>query len=111
MYIWTPLIRDLRRREIDWQAEPMDIQLTIYVNGFTKPEQTAVNAGQLSLTHWGRDNLAASLQTSFSNAFSWMKTRISTKISLKFVPKAPIDNTSALVQVMTWRQTDDKPLP
>ena len=31
--------------------------------------------------------------------------------SLKFVPKGPIDNNSALVQVMAWRSTDDKPLP
>ena len=33
------------------------------------------------------------------------------KISLKFVPKGPIENKSALVQVMAWRQTGDKPLP
>ena len=26
-----------------------------------------------ALTHWGRDNIAAILQTTFSNAFSWMK--------------------------------------
>ena len=25
------------------------------------------------LTHWGRDNMAAIFQTTFSNAFSWMK--------------------------------------
>ena len=39
------------------------------------------------------------------------KVRISIKISLKFVPKGPIDNESALVQVMAWRRTGDKPLP
>ena len=37
--------------------------------------------------------------------------RISIKISLKFVPKGPIDNKSALAQVMAWRRTGDKPLP
>ena len=37
--------------------------------------------------------------------------RILIKISLKFVPKVPIDNKSALVQVMAWRRTGDKPLP
>ena len=36
---------------------------------------------------------------------------ISIRISLKFVPKGPIDNKSALIQVMAWRQTGDKPLP
>ena len=33
------------------------------------------------------------------------------QIWLKFVPKTPINNTPALVQVMAWRRTDDKPLP
>ena len=37
--------------------------------------------------------------------------RISIKISLKFVPKGPTDNKSALVQVMAWRRTGAKPLP
>ena len=31
--------------------------------------------------------------------------------SLKFVPRSPIDNKPALVQVMAWRWTGDKPLP
>ena len=33
------------------------------------------------------------------------------QFSLKFVPKGPIDNKSALVQAMAWRRTGDKPLP
>ena len=32
------------------------------------------------------------------------------RISLKFVPKGPVNDTSALVQVMVWSRTDDKPL-
>ena len=32
------------------------------------------------------------------------------RISLKIVFKASIDNKSALVQVMAWRRTGDKPL-
>ena len=36
---------------------------------------------------------------------------IFTEISLKFVPRNPINNKPALVQVMAWRRTDDKPLP
>ena len=31
--------------------------------------------------------------------------------SLKFVPKGPIDNKSAMVQVMAWCHTGSKPLP
>ena len=37
--------------------------------------------------------------------------RISIQISMKFVPKGPIANKSALFQVMAWRRTGDKPLP
>ena len=33
-----------------------------------------------------------------------------TKISLKFVPKGPINNVPATVQIMAWRQPGDKPL-
>ena len=32
------------------------------------------------------------------------------KKSLKFVPKGPINNTPALVQIMAWPRTGDKPL-
>ena len=35
---------------------------------------------------------------------------ISIKISLKFVPKGPINNISALVQIMAWRRSGGKPL-
>ena len=37
--------------------------------------------------------------------------RIPLRISLKFVPMSPINNKSALGQVMAWRRTGDKPLP
>ena len=33
------------------------------------------------------------------------------KISLKFVPKGPINNILVLVQIMAWRWPGDKPLP
>ena len=51
-------------------------------------------------------------QTTLSNAFSWNENvRISIKISLKFVPKDPINNhIPALVQIMAWRRPGDKPL-
>ena len=34
----------------------------------------------------------------------------SIKMSLKFVPRVPISNISALVQIMAWRRQGDKPL-
>ena len=36
--------------------------------------------------------------------------RVSIKISLKFVPKGPINNNPALVQIMAWCRSGDKPL-
>ena len=42
----------------------------------------------------------------FMNENIW----ISIEISLKFVPKGPINNIPALVQIMAWRRTGDKPL-
>ena len=36
--------------------------------------------------------------------------RISIKISLKFIPKGPISNIPALVQIMAWCWAGDKPL-
>ena len=36
--------------------------------------------------------------------------RISIKMSLKFVPKGPLNNNPALVRIMAWRRPGDKPL-
>ena len=53
---------------------------------------------QFSLTHLGRDKMDAIFQTTFSNAFLWMKTYESRlRFHLKFVRKVPIDNNPALV--------------
>ena len=63
------------------------------------------------LTHLPLDKIASVSQTIFSNAFSWMKNFVFfVLISLKFVPKGPIDNKSVLVKVMAWRRIGDKPL-
>ena len=42
----------------------------------------------------------------FMNENVW----IPIKISLKFLPKGPINNIPALVQIMAWRRPGDKPL-
>ena len=59
--------------------------------------------------------MAAILQLVNPKAFSWYfhenaRIIIAIKISLNFVPWGPIDNSSALVQIMVWRQLDYKPL-
>ena len=63
------------------------------------------------LTHWGRDKMAAIFQTTFSNGFSGNENVwISINISLKFVPRGPINNIPTLLRVMAWRRPGDKPL-
>ena len=64
-----------------------------------------------SLTHWGRDKMAAIfsddiLKWIFLNENVW----ISINISLKFFPRGPINNIPTLVQVMAWHRPGDKPL-
>ena len=63
------------------------------------------------LAHWGRDNMTAIFPDDificiFLNENEWH----SIKISLKFVPKVPINIIPALVQIKAWRRPGDKPL-
>ena len=63
-------------------------------------------------THLPLDKMAAILA---DDNFKWIflneNDRILIRISLKFVPRSPIDNEPILVQVMAWRRTGDKSLP
>ena len=47
---------------------------------------------------------------SFKCIFLNENVLIPIKISLNFIPKGPINNIPALVQVMAWRRPGDKPL-
>ena len=54
---------------------------------------------------------AALADDTFKYKFVYEKVLIAMKISLKFVPKGPINNISALVHRMAWcRPGGDKPL-
>ena len=46
----------------------------------------------------------------FKRIFLDENVRISIKISLKFVPKGPINNIPVLIKIMAWRRSGDKPL-
>ena len=46
----------------------------------------------------------------FNCIFENENVRLSIKFSLKFVPKGPINNIPALVQIMAWRRPGGKPL-
>ena len=46
----------------------------------------------------------------FNHIFMNENVRISIKFSLKFVPKVPINNIPALIQIMAWCRSGAKPL-
>ena len=54
--------------------------------------------------------MAAILQLHYKCIFLNENAWISLKISLEFVPKVPINNIPALVQIMAWHRPGDKPL-
>ena len=57
-----------------------------------------------------RKNCCHFADDNFKCVFGNEKIWILLMFPLKCVPKVPIDNNSALVQIMTWRQPGDKPL-
>ena len=61
--------------------------------------------------HWGRDKMAAIFQTTFSDAFSWMKmVKFQLRFHWNFVPKGPVNNIPPLVPIMAWCRPGEKPL-
>ena len=66
----------------------------------------------LKLTHLPKDKMAAILADNiFKSIFLNGNYLILNKISLKFHSRIPIDNKPALVRVMAWQRTGDKPIP
>ena len=57
-----------------------------------------------------RQNVRRFADDTFKRIFWNENVRISIKISLKFVPKGPINNNPALVRIMAWRLSGDRPL-
>ena len=76
------------------------------------PRTIQIPWGPITLNHLPLDEMAAILaDDNFKCIFLYENYRIPIRISLKFVSRSPIDNKPALVQVMAWRRTGDKPLP
>ena len=72
-----------------------------WCNRFTSPYLNTLRPRQN-----GRHFLDDTIKRIFLNE----NIRISIEISLKFVPKGPINEIPALVQIMAWRRPGDKPL-
>ena len=61
-------------------------------------------------TLWSRQNGRRFADDTFKRMLLNENVRISIKISLKFVPKGPVNNNPSLVQIMAWRRSGAKPL-
>ena len=78
----------------------------------------ALALGPYTATEQGMGNKLIEAETNgrhfaddiFKSIFLNENVWIPIKISLKFVPKGPINNNPALLQVMAWRRPGDKPL-
>ena len=78
---------------------------------FTPLNTIYTNALWLTLTNLPLDKMADILADDiFKRIFLNEKIWNSNKISLKYVPWGLIDSMSALVQIMAWRRSGDKPL-
>ena len=61
------------------------------------------------LTHWGRIKMAIVFADDiFKCIFLTEIFCIAIQISLKFIPKGPIDNMPALVEIIVWRPLGDE---
>ena len=78
----------------------------------TNVTDISASLGLNDLTHLPLDKMGAILADDiFKRIFLNENVIIAIQISLKFVTYGPIGNKSALVRVMAWRRTGDKPLP
>ena len=97
-----------------WQNDGLaKLQLMLWNGCFTSNRKLAhVNKLLIhNFTHWGRDNISRYVADGTSKCiFSNQNVRMSFNISLKFVPKGPINNFPGLVLIMAWHQTGDKTL-
>ena len=97
-YVWTTLIRCLN--------QPNHKSMTSTRRYILRP----VNTPPLPNTLWPRRNGSHFPNNIFKCIFLNENVWISIYISLQFVPKGPINNIPALVQIMAWRRTGANPL-
>ena len=78
---------------------------------FLEGIQTTSGSSQLSMSLRPTQNGCHSPDNIFKCIFLNENVWILIEISLKIVPKGPINNIPALVQIMAWRRPGNKPLP
>ena len=104
---WRWSINRRGQRSVGWKEDRTGWKYSPYIATYV-----AVNEGSTHLlTHLPLDKNGHHFADNiFKHIFLNENIRIAIQISLKFVPEGPVDNKSALVQVMAWRRTGDKPL-
>ena len=91
----------------DWLgAERVTIHYQANDGGVQQCSHTSTGFNTLRPGQNGRHFADDIFKCIFLNKNVW----IPIKISLKFVPKGPINNIPALVQIMAWHRSGDKPL-
>ena len=109
----------IRRQAIIWTI--VELLLIVFHWSLTWKYPTQWRTACLGLnilifTHWGLNTLRPRqdgrhfADDTFNRIFLNDNVRISSKISLKFVPNGPINNSPSLVKIMAWRRSGDKPL-
>ena len=81
-----------------------------YIQFMLTSHLTSVLPLRFDLTHWGWEKWTPFRRRHFQMHFLNKNVWIPIKVSLEFVPKGPINNMLALVQIMAWRRPGDKPL-
>ena len=93
----------LQSRSIPWSSK---------LASWLKPNFSSLVTDRLSMfnTLRPRRNAQHFADDIFKRIFFNENVWVSFKISLKFVPKGPINNITALVRILAWRGSGDKPL-
>ena len=97
------------RNKLQWNLGLNELSNSTTINGWIVIVHPPLNINGCS-TLKPRQNGCHSTDDTFKRILLNENVRILLKISLKFVTSGPINNIPALVQVMVWRWTGDKPL-
>ena len=101
------------KHELSWPAIAVSVTVWLILTNCIKWERLReATYFLIYLIHLPLNKMAIILADNiFKCIFLNEKDKILIKISLKLVPRGPIDNKPALVLEMVWRRTGDKPLP
>ena len=105
--VWVWVWRQECHRVLEWSAvaTPVGDQRS-HGSCQLPPGGKAHNIGSWelqALAHWGWDKMTAIMSREILKCiFFDEKVWIAIEISLKFVPRGPIDNMLALIHIMTW---------